>query len=230
MSAKDYNQKYFQARDYLDLHLAESIKILMKERNLKKVLDVGCGTGRLVKFLNENGFETIGCDVVEEALKIAQRINKKNSIIKASATKLPFTDRSFDLVIAISLIEHLTKNEAKKFIAEVKRILKPGGSVFLITPNFSSPLRYIFSKKWFAYSDPTHKHFFTPRSLSQLLKTHSFQNIKLRHKTAYNLPSDLHLPGFCRQWPMLIKNFLNWLMISSPLATFRDSFWLLAQK
>lgn len=225
-----YNQQYFQARDYLDYHLAESIKILMEDNNLKAVLDVGCGTGRLVKFLNEKGFNAVGCDISDLAVKQAKKINKKNDIIKASATNLPFKNHSFDLVVSIFLIEHLTGGETEKFLGETIRILKPHGFIFLITPNFASPARYLLGKKWFAYSDPTHKNFFTPKSLSQLLKKKGFRNIKLRHKTSYNALTDLHLPAFCRKFPRLIKNFLNWLMVSSPLSTFRDSFWILGQK
>lgn len=225
-----YDQQYFQARDYLGYHLAESIKILMEDNNLKTVLDVGCGTGRLVKFLNENGFEAYGCDKADQAVEQARRLNKKRAVIKASATSLPFENHSFDLVISISLIEHLNLNEAEKFLIEADRILKPNGFVFLITPNFSSPARYLLGKKWFAYFDPTHKNFFTPKNLSQLLKNKGFGNIKLRHKTAYNVLTDLHLPAFFRKFPKFTKNFLNWLMISSPLSTFRDSFWILGQK
>ena len=230
MTKNHYNQQYFEARDYLDLHLAGSIKILANDKKAKGVLEVGCGTGKLVKFLNENGFTAVGCDIAEEALKRARKINKKNSIIKASATKLPFKSGLFDLVAAISLIEHLDKNESQKFLKEAYRVLKSNGFIFLITPNFNSPFRFLCGKRWFGYGDPTHKQFFTPKSLSGLLKNNGFSNIKLRHKTAYNVKSELHLPGFSRGWPLPVKNFLNWLMVSSPLSTFRDSFWLLAQK
>lgn len=230
MITNHYDQQYFQARDYLDLHLAESIKILMEDKDLKKVLDVGCGTGRLVKFLNEKGFTAIGCDKEKEAVKQAQKINKRQTITKASAIKLPFKSQTFDLVIGVSLIEHLDKIETPKFLKEAFRVLKSGGFIFLITPNFNSPFRYLLNKHWFAYFDPTHKQFYTPRLLSQLLKKHGFQKIKLRFKTAYNIPTDLHLPKFCRKLPLPVKNLINYLIISSPLSTFRDSFWILAQK
>lgn len=225
-----YNQEYFQARDHLDLHLAESLKILIQDRGLKKILDVGCGTGQLVAFLNKNGFEAFGCDNTQEAIKQARKINSPQAIIQASATELPFKNNSFDLVTAVSLIEHLEGKEPQDFIKESYRILKPGCFIFLITPNFDSPFRFIFGKKWFGFSDPTHVQFFTPRSLATLLKTQGFSNIKFRHKTAYNLPTNLHLPQFCRPLPKGLKNLLNYLMISSPLSTFRDSLWILAQK
>lgn len=227
---KKYNQAYFKKRDYLDLHLAESIKILMIAKGFKKVLDVGCGTGRLVEFLNENGFEAKGCDNAEEALKFAQNKGRGQTVVNASATELPFKNKSFDLVTALSLIEHLDQGEVKKFLNEAFRVLGKDGLIFIITPNFHSPLRHLRGKKWLGYLDPTHEQFFTPKSLSLLLEEHGFKNIKTRFKTAYNVQTDLHLPGFCRKFPMSIKNFLNWLMTSSPLATFRDNLWISAQK
>jgi len=225
----NYNQKYFEERDHLDLHLAQSLKILADEKNVKSILDVGCGTGRLVKFLNKNGYETHGCDTSEEALKIAQKANP-NKIKKGQAQKLPYLKNSFDMVTAISVLEHLTKNEAKVFVLESKRVLKKNGLLFIITPNYSSPFRFLFDKRWFGYSDPTHLHFYTPKTLSLLLSQNGFGKIRFRFKTAYNVKFDWYLPSFCRRLPMPAKNILNYLMISSPLATFRDSLWVCGQK
>lgn len=225
-----YNKTYFEERDHLDLHIAESIKILMEENELKKVLDVGCGTGRLVKFFNENGFEAHGCDIYQPALAKAKKMNKRDTIIKASATTLPFNDQTLDLITAISVVEHLKLSEVTQFLQEAYRTLVPHGYIFLITPNFASPLRYILGRQWFGYSDPTHITFFTPSSLSHLLKQHLFGNIKLRLKSAYNVPTDFYIPGLLKKLPMPLKNVLNYLMISSPLSTYRDSFWIAAQK
>ena len=224
-----YDRKYFEDRDRLDLHIVESIKILMQDNNLKRVLDVGCGTGKIVQFFNQQGFNAIGCDKSKIAIEVAKKVSKKSFIV-ASATKLPFKTGSFDLVISISTIEHLIQDDVRQFLQEACRVLKPHGFIFMITPNYASPLRYLLGKKWFGYSDPTHITFFTPKMLSTRLVQSGFKNIKLRLKTAYNVPSNLHLPGFLRQLPMPIKNALNYLMISSPLSTLRDSFWIAAQK
>ena len=212
---KGYTKKYFEERDLLDLHLAKTIIILMEENGLEKVLDVGCGTGKLVKFLNDNCFQAYGCDNADIAVNAAQNINKKNAIIKASAIKLPFKKHSFDLISSISTIEHLTKKEAGEFVNEVKRVLKPNGFIFVVTPNFASPWRFIQIKKWFGYSDPTHINFFTPLSLAKLLKDYGFYNPRFWFKTNY--PSN---------W----KNFIYYLLFSTPFCFIRNSFWLAAQK
>ena len=175
---KHYTKDYFEERDHLEPHIAESIRIFMKDNKLKKVLDVGCGTGRLVKFLNDNDISAIGCDIYEQALIAARKIYDKNTIIKAAATKLPFKKHSFDLISSISTIEHLTKKETIEFINEAKRVLIPNGFIFIVTPNFASPWRFIQGRKWFGYSDPTHINFFTPLSLANLLKDYGFYNPK----------------------------------------------------
>lgn len=218
-----YNSKYFEARDHLDLLIGQTIEKFMHQHGLKKILDVGCGTGKLVSYFQKQGFTAIGCDNAEEALKISKQI-------RASATKLPFIQNSFDLVTAISLIEHLSQKDASKFITEAYRVLKPKGFIFLITPNFASPLRLLFGNKWFGYQDPTHITFFTPKSLSILLAQHRFSQIKLRFPVPKNVPFDWYLPAIARKLPMGMKNILTYLMISSPFATYRDSFWIAAQK
>ena len=75
----NYNKEYFRERDSLNPLLAQSIKILAKENNLKTILDVGCGTGRLVHFLNKNSYQAYGCDTAKEAISLAKKINQVNS-------------------------------------------------------------------------------------------------------------------------------------------------------
>src|SRR4030042_4295271 len=222
----NYNKAYFKKRDHLDLHIAKSLLLVAKENNLKCILDVGCGTGKLVNYFQKEGFNAHGCDNHKVAILLASKINKKGAITKATAANLPYKNKSFELVSAISTIEHFTQTETEKFLDEAHRILKPKGFIFLITPNFNSPLRYLKGSRWFGYSDPTHITFFTPKTLSDLLKKHKFVNIKTRLRSAYNIPTNLHLPKQVHSLPMPLKNLLNNFMISSPLAVWRDSLWI----
>lgn len=227
---RQYNKKYFEDRDHLPPPLASAVKIFMQESKLKKVLDVGCGTGRLVEFLNKNQFEAYGSDNSKIAIKHARKINRKNSIILASATKLPFADESFDLVTSISVIEHLTPRQAKKFILEVKRVLKQKGFIFLVTPNFATPIRLFHGKNWFGFKDPTHINFYTPFSLANLLKKYGFDKIKLLFKTDKNVSYDFEFPGLLSKLPRPLKITLIFLLFSSPFTFIRNSFWISAQK
>jgi len=226
----NYNKAYFKKRDHLDLHIAESIKLIARKNNFKRTLDVGCGTGKLVNFFQKEGFDAHGCDNQKEAILLASKINKKGTITKASATNLPFRNQSFDIITCISVIEHLTPNQAEKFLSETRRVLKPGSFIFLITPNFATPLRLIQGKKWFAYSDPTHVNFYTPRSLAKLLSKFGFGNFQLTFKTVYHPSFDWEFPPFFGKLPKPFKAFCIFLLFSTPLTFIRNSFWITAQK
>lgn len=199
-----FDEKYFKHRDYLDPKIASSVENLADRKNLKRILDVGCGTGKLVKYLNSKGFKAQGCDPY---VKLA----KGKIFVKARATKLPYKNGSLDLVTNISVIEHLKKSEATKFLSETTRVLKNGGYIFLVTPNYNSIWRRVQGKKWFGYSDPTHINFYTPNSLAKLLKKHGFKNINFQFRVR-NL------------------GLINYLIVSTPFWRIRDSFYISAQK
>lgn len=198
-----YSQKYFQERDYLDPKIASVVENLAKNNNLKTILDVGCGTGKLVEYLNSRGFVVKGCDPYIKS--------KKRNVIEGAATNLPFKDQSLDLITSVSVIEHLTKSEVVKFLNEAGRVLKSGGYIFLVTPNYNSIWRIIMGKKWFGYSDPTHINFYTPSSLSKLLKENGFKKIKF----AFKIDS---------------LSLVDYLLVSTPLWRIRNSFYIAAQK
>lgn len=227
---KKYNKAYFESRDILIPHLADTIKNILIKNHLQKVLDVGCGTGLLVKYLNSHNFEALGCDSSVEGVKTAKMANNRKKIILSKATNLPFKNNLFDLITSISVIEHLTQKDALKFILESKRILKKNGFIFLVTPNFASPIRHLMGSNWFAYKDATHINFFTPKKLSALLVNLGFINPTIRFKVAYNPQYDRQFPISFSILPRTLKILLLHTLFNSPIAIVRDSLWILAQK
>jgi len=95
----------------------------------KKVLDVGCGRGDLLRKDKEN---FAGIDLNENLVNELKKGGLNVSL--ASATAIPFLDNSFDVVNCRHIIEHLFPEEARKMILEMKRVLKPGGIIILTTP------------------------------------------------------------------------------------------------
>jgi len=96
----------------------------------KKILDLGCGTGRLFKGLMRKEADLYGADISQEMLNVASKKYSKVKFVKASAYDLPFTDDQFDIVVCAFLIVHL--NDLEKAFSEVYRVLKPNG-VFILT-------------------------------------------------------------------------------------------------
>lgn len=228
--SNSYNRNYFEKRDSLDLLLADSLIDLLKKTNSNKILDVGCGTGRLVKYFSNHGLDAHGVDNSKIALKKARQKNKFKKIILSPATKLPFKNNAFDFLCAISLIEHLSENDSEEFLKEAGRVLKKGGRLFLVTPNFATPIRHLVGPNWFAYQDPTHINFYTPKKLSALLLKIGFKNPTDKFKVNYTPKYDRQFPKPFSKLPRTLKILSLHLLFNSPIAIVRDSFWIYAQK
>lgn len=99
------------------------------------VLDIGCGSGHGSNTLATK-FKTVhGVDIAEEAIAYAKEHWQKTNINFSigDSLNIPFSDNTFDVVVAFEVFEHLT--DWRKFLSEIKRVLKPNGKVYLSTPN-----------------------------------------------------------------------------------------------
>ncbi len=136
-----------------------------------KVLDVGCGTGKISSLLQHH-FE---CDVIgiEPNLLAASKARKKGLRIH-NGTLADFEGHSdFDLVILIHVLEHLAS--PLEDLLHVRRLLKPEGRLVIIVPNVDGIERKIFRKYWDGWDIPRHIHHFRPRSLCYLLEKTNFE-------------------------------------------------------
>ena len=101
-----------------------------------KVLDLGCGNGRLLDLLGEKGIDYIGVDNAENLIEIARKRYPGADFRVASAFKLPFPEDYFDKVYSIAVLHHIPSQELRsEFLKEVKRVLKPGGLLILTVWN-----------------------------------------------------------------------------------------------
>lgn len=220
-----YARYYYKNKCTLPAYLAETIDILLKGLKVSSVLEIGCGEGLLLNFLNSRGYHAYGCDISFYAAKVSGQIN-------ADAVHLPIKDKAIDSVIAISLIEHLNLDEGRLFLMEAKRIIKKEGIIFLVTPNKSSLKSLLFGGKWMYDADPSHKYFYTPYSLSSELKKVNFYNIRLqfafpRNTSLYGWSIPITIQKTKIPW---VRDLINWSLVSSPLSLMRNSFWICAQK
>ncbi len=103
-------------------------KILNKLK-YKKPLDIGCGEGLYLKIL-KNSF---GVDISINALKKAKK-NSEN-VVLADARRLPFKEKSFDLILSIEVVTHIDKKYWKEVFNEIDRVLKKNGIIILSMHN-----------------------------------------------------------------------------------------------
>jgi SAM-dependent methyltransferase len=97
-----------------------------------RVLDVGCGTGRWVRRLEERGLSVVGIDQSSEMLSIARKRGTLSPRVSGEVQNLPFRDESFECVSAVTVIQHIPPQEQVRALSEMARVLRPGGYLFLI--------------------------------------------------------------------------------------------------
>lgn len=127
------NQAYTDFLDSQDPRFFDKYAdTLRPDRPEGRVLDVGCGTGQVVARLSAQGYDAWGVEVSETSVQKAR--SRGLQCLWYDGSRLPFDDASFDAVGAFNVLEHVETPEA--FIADLLRVLRPGGKLVLSSPNF----------------------------------------------------------------------------------------------
>jgi SAM-dependent methyltransferase len=133
------------------------------------LLDIGAGTGDFLFTAKQNGWETIGVEPSEKAKGIA--IGKG---IKFSDSTQDLESHSFDVITMWHVLEHIPNLEIQ--IKELKRLVKPNGTIIIAVPNFKSYDANYYGKFWAAFDVPIHFWHFSKTAIQLLFQK---ENIKL---------------------------------------------------
>ncbi|MBI1306154.1 MAG: methyltransferase domain-containing protein [Bacteroidetes bacterium] len=140
-----------------------------------QLLDVGCGTGSFLKATEDLGYTNArGIDLSPEQVQMASTFGVKNVELANALEFLGSHQNSFDVITAIDLIEHLSKDELVEFLGLVRGALKDGGKAIFRTPNMDSPQASVF-----AFADFTHEVFLNKNSSMQVMSSCGFTNVKV---------------------------------------------------
>lgn len=180
-------------------------KLLAKEGKGKKILDLGCGEGVLVEEMAKEGYDIIGLDANYESAKV----------LKRNVIHTGLGENSFDVALCLDVLEHLSIDEQERAIDEIKRILKPEGTLVLTIPNlahFASRLSFLFLGKLLRTSGAErHKG---DRPIGEYLKL--FKNKKFLLKKRKGLFMTLPLIALATYY--LPSRVLLWHKISNKFA------------
>ena len=143
MIQKEKWENFFNANQATEWYPSEPVVRLLCNYRKKfgskdvKVLDLGCGNGRHVVLASREGFSVYGIDLAEKAIKIAKEwlaleyLSCEDLRSGNVVEPLPYDSNFFDIVISYGVLDHIVLSDAQKVLAEARRVLKPGGLVFL---------------------------------------------------------------------------------------------------
>lgn len=143
----------------------------------RTVLDIGCSDGRGGKVLTglNPALRMAGLDPVQASLDALPECYTER--VYGLATEIPAEDKTYDVVVAAEMIEHLYPRDVDPALCEMQRVLKIGGRLILTTPNPAYLKRRIERSSVLCSYHPTQHH---PRILRDRLKMHGFGRIRIQ--------------------------------------------------
>ncbi|AYN05819.1 MULTISPECIES: bifunctional 2-polyprenyl-6-hydroxyphenol methylase/3-demethylubiquinol 3-O-methyltransferase UbiG [unclassified Flavobacterium] len=174
--------KYYESEDYIShtdnkrslfekaYHIVKNIALknklnLINSENPQKgrILDIGAGTGDFLLTAKENGWDTVGVEPSDRAKSIA--IKKGISFVEKISE---LENNSFDVITMWHVLEHVPNLELQ--IQELKRLLKPTGTLIVAVPNFKSFDANHYKTFWAAYDVPIHFWHFSKKAIQSLFE------------------------------------------------------------
>lgn len=144
-----------------------------------KILDVGCGDGGFVLWLQEKGYSnTIGIDISTEMINLSKSMNIKSTFQDNMFDHLRINKNKYDLIFCRDVLEHLPKEEVVEILRLFNESLKASGDVIIQVPNGYSPN---YGKIF--YSDFTHETLFSESALNQITQVAGFNSLYIKEVT-----------------------------------------------
>ncbi|WP_111598729.1 class I SAM-dependent methyltransferase [Chitinophaga skermanii] len=193
--------RYYQSQEYIShsetkeglvnrlYHSVRKITMRSKQNwvksaaNLKtgSLLDVGCGTGAFIHYMQQIGWTVTGLEPDERARENAAKLYNLQPLPPSTLYELPA--QSFDVITMWHVLEHV--HDLHQYLDQLKRLVKPGGAILIAVPNYTSLDAKHYGKYWAAYDVPRHLYHFSPKSMQILLEQHGIQ-IKRKHPMVFD--------------------------------------------
>ena len=183
--------KYYESDDYIShtdgsRSLFEKVYQLIKRKAIRdkvklitqrhpqkgQLLDIGAGTGDFLQEAKNQNWKITGIEPNDKAKKIA--LSKGVSFAESLEA---LEDHSFDVITMWHVLEHVP--DLEKQIQELKRLLKPSGTIIIAVPNYKSFDARHYGKFWAAYDVPRHLWHFSKTSIAKLFEREEMQLVKV---------------------------------------------------
>ncbi|MDD2798416.1 MAG: class I SAM-dependent methyltransferase [Bacteroidales bacterium] len=164
------NYLYHFARRFM-LKRKMSLITKVSKMNSGNILDYGCGTGYFLNEMAKNGWKTTGIEKSDLAREFA--LNEFGLEINEPSFLSKMEDKSCDVVTLWHVLEHIENFDT--LLSELKRVLKPDGTLILALPNSSSFDARHYREYWAAFDVPRHLWHFTPKTIALVGEKHNMK-------------------------------------------------------
>ncbi len=185
----DVSEKFFQdyqkeEKSYTS-YFKKKLDDIASYEPVGRLLDVGCGPGLFMKLAQERGWQVVGVDLSEEAVKKGKK--DKITIKHGTLDSAKLGQNMFDVITGFQLIEHVQKPDA--LLRKMSARIKKGGLIVITTPDKKGFLAQLSGKHWFEYYNKEHLFFFNQKSLREMIEKAGFEVITC--KTEFGRRLDL---------------------------------------
>jgi len=161
-----------------------NLDLIRPYRKNNRLLDLGCSIGGFLMAAKIDGWQEHGIDI---SLSVNVAIEKGLNAKQGYLGDFDYPNDYFDVITLFDVIEHI--NNQEKVLKQIFSLLRPGGILFIITPNFGGITSRILKSKWSAVTPDDHVYLFTQQSLADLLTNNEFEVVK-------NFTYDINLPEY----------------------------------
>ena len=140
-----------------------------------RILDLGCAAGALTHFFSQQGADVTGIDSEPKAIEKARSLFPDLQFERADVARLPQADHSIDKAVAGDLVEHLDEPTLNAMLRELRRVLVPGGTLSIYTPNPKHLIERLKAHDFVLAQNPTHIGLRTADQLVAALERNGFK-------------------------------------------------------
>jgi len=154
----------------------EILQRLEGDRGPGRLLDVGCGAGQFLEVAVARGWNAEGTEISSSAAPFLE--GRRVTVHRGELPDISL-DRAYDAVTLFEVIEHFRRPQA--YLDAARRLLRPGGRLYLTTPNFDGLSRRLLGGRWRVMA-PEHLAYYSPRALRRALTAAGFVDVGVRSK------------------------------------------------
>ncbi len=141
-----------------------------KFRKTNNILDIGCGDGHFLEIAKKNGWNVYGTEFTERAVEVCTK--KGITTFNGQLSSFQMEPDYFDVITSFEVLEHI--NNPHEDAEVIARLMRPGGVLYITTPNFNSLSRMVLGPKWNVIAYPEHLCYYEKKTLKKLFAGHGF--------------------------------------------------------